>query len=85
MTTIQAAQAVKESGSCHLIRPRKDTPGQYDAKPYGGGSKRGWTYLDSFTASAICAVWEALNEVNREKYGRMPIQLAASFAFKHVK
>jgi len=85
MTTIEAARAVKESGTCHLIRLRKDSPGQYDARPFGGGNKRGWAYLDLFTASAICAVYDALSEANREKYGRMPVQLAASFAFKHVK
>lgn len=86
MSTIEAARAVTEQCQCHVLRQRKDAPaGVYDAKPYGGGNKRGWFYLDLFTAGAIMTVYNALNEVNRERYGRMPIHVAASFAFKHVR
>ena len=85
MQTIEVCRAVKQSG-CHLVRPRKDAPGQYDAKPYAdGGNKRGWFYLDSFSASAILTVYEALNEANKAKMESLPIPTAAKVAFKLLK
>ena len=82
MTGIQAANQVVCEKQVHLMRPRKGEPGQYDVKPYCEGSKRGWFYLDLFTASYITAVYNALNESNKAKFAAMPIQKMASVAFK---
>ena len=85
MTGIEAAQAVTQQHQCHLVRPRKGAPGLYDAKPFGAGSKRGWFYLDAFSASAIVAVWNALNEANRAKFAALSIPKMARVAFKLVR
>ena len=84
MTAIQAAQVAATDG-CQLFRSRKDAPGEYDVKPYFTGRKSGWVALDSFSASAIVAVWNGLNETNREKYAKLPIQRMAAVAFKLVE
>lgn len=85
MDAIEAARKVVEDKSCYLLRSRKDQPGQFDAKPYGTGNKRGWFYLDLFTASHIVAVHDNLNEVNRAKFAALPLPKMASVAFKVLK
>jgi hypothetical protein len=84
MKAIDVARLAKTEG-CHVFRERKDTPGEYDAKPFFTGSRRGWVALDSFSASAIVAVHDALNETNRAKYTAMPLIKMAKVAFKLVK
>ena len=85
MTGIEVARQCKAEGAM-LFRPKKAEPGHYDAKPWGVGNKRqGWIILDTFSASAIVAVYDALNEANRESYGRMPLQKMAMVAFRLVK
>ncbi len=81
MTAIEVAQLVKEHG-CQVFRPTKDQPGQYDAKPFYSGNKRGWVALDSFSASAILVVYNALNETNRASYTAIPLIGMAKLAFK---
>lgn len=81
MTAIQAARIAARDG-VQLFRPRKDAPREYDVKPFFTGSKRGWIALDSFSASAIVAVYDALNETNRARYEQFSIQTMASMAFK---
>ena len=85
MTGIEVAKQCNTEGGAMLFRPRKAEPGQYDAKPWACGNKRGWVLLDTFSASAIVAVYDALNEKNRESYGRMPLQKMAMVAFRLVK
>lgn len=84
MTNIQAAQTVVETKSCHLIRERKDAPGQYDLKEAFTGNKRGWFYLDLFSASAITKVYEALNDDNKSKFAALPVERMARVAFRLV-
>lgn len=84
MTAIQAAQTAATEG-CQLFRPRKDAPGEYDVKPYFTGRKSGWVALDSFSASAIVVVYNALNETNKVKFEGLSIQRMAALAFKFVK
>jgi hypothetical protein len=84
MTSIEVAQKVREEG-VQLFRPTKGTPGQYDCKAFFTGSKRGWVALDSFSASAILAVYNALRPDLQEKYATWSPQRQATFAFKHVK
>jgi hypothetical protein len=90
MHAIEIARKVVAERQCHLLRERKDTPAgtegkQYDARPYGEGSKRGWTLLDGFTASAIVQVYDALNDKNRGVFGALPIEKMARVAMKLIK
>ena len=84
MRAIEVARLVVKDG-CHVFRNRKGSPGEYDAKPYFTGSRRGWVVLDRYTASAIVKVHDALNDNNREKFASFPIQMMATVAFKLVK
>ncbi len=87
MTITEIASVATKDGA-QLIRYRKDSvfsgTAQYDCKPMFTGSKRGWTMVDSFTASAILAVSNALNEANRAKFNNLPIDRLVSFCWKHV-
>ena len=88
MTASQLIKHVSENG-CVLIRPRKGErikgePWQYDVKDAFGGNKRGWTYLDTTTVSALEAVYNALNEKHKEKFDRLFITTLVDFAWKHV-
>jgi hypothetical protein len=81
MTGIEAARIAVHDGA-QLFRPRKEQVGQYDVKPYFSGNKRGWVALDSFSASAIVQVYDALNETNKAKFAALAIQKMAAVAFK---
>lgn len=53
------------------------------------GSNKRRTLVDSFTAGAILAVYDALNDDNKAKIARMVatphgLMKVAGFAFKHV-
>jgi hypothetical protein len=82
MTAIEAARLVTSTHTCHLLRPRKESPNEYDAKPFLTGNKRGWFYLDLFSASAIVSVHDHLNESNKLKFSSIPLPQMAQFAFK---
>lgn len=41
--------------------------------------------VDLFSAGAICAVYDALNEANREKFASLPAPKMATIAFKLIK
>lgn len=79
MTGIEVARAVV-AGGVHQVRPRKDAPGQYDARPGMRGKKKGWAYLDHVTASAIVAVYDALTPENRAKMESLRLDRAAHIA-----
>lgn len=87
MTSIDAARKVTAEKTCYVLRPRLDgTVGQYDSKPFfGKGHKRGWFYLDLFTASHIVALYNALNETNKAKYASLPIMRQAELAFRLIR
>lgn len=53
-----------------------------DAKQY---AKIDGVAIDLFSASAIVAVYDALNEENRAKYAAMPVRKMAIVAFKLIK
>lgn len=84
MRGIEVARLAQNDG-VQLFRARKDNPLDYDAKPYFCGRKGGWVILDSFSASAIVQVYDALNETNRTKYETLSLQKMAKVAFKFVK
>ena len=92
MNTIQASELVLQEG-VKLLRRRaenaidengKPVP-QYDVKDAFTGKKKGWFYLDAFTASAIMACYNALNDDNKKKAPRICVEKWADFAFSHVK
>lgn len=94
MTISQIARTVKDQRQAHLIRYRTDSvkecgTAQYDAKPYGTGSKRGWTLIDLTTASAIVAVHDALTKSqkpeNLAKFDNIPLGRLVDFCWKHVR
>jgi hypothetical protein len=82
MTTIQLAMKVVEERQAHLFRYRQ---GQMQARPHGSGSKRGWTLLDLFTASAIVAVADAVNEKNRAKLDSLPPHRAGLICLELIR
>jgi hypothetical protein len=85
MTALDAARKVVAEKQCALIRPRKDAPNEYDFKEAFQGKKKGWFYLDLFSASAIAKVYDAINESNQAKLAALPIQRIASICFQMVK
>lgn len=85
MNTIEVARLVLKEGA-QLIRQKKEAPAhQYDAKPLFTGSKRGWIVVDSFSASALVAVYDALSEEKKAVFGNAPINRALTLAWKCVK
>lgn len=84
MRFLEAAKKVMDSKTAHLIRPRKGADMEYDVKPIFTGSKRGWTLLDTFTASAVAKVAEALMPENRERLDHQPAGWVCKFALDHV-
>ena len=66
MTALQVIETTLNEG-CQLVRPRKNQHGHYDSKNFAvGGNKKGWIYLDSYTASAVKQVYDALDNKNKE-------------------
>jgi hypothetical protein len=73
-----------------LIRNRKEdhekgTAWNYDVKEAFTGKKTGWVYLDSFTLSALKAVYNAMSEENKAKYDTIHINRLIDFSWKFVK
>jgi hypothetical protein len=84
MTIIEASRHVLSNG-VSLLRLRKDSTDQFDVKEAFSGKKRGWFYLDAFTASAIVSVHDALNEQNRSKYLALPLPKLITVTWKLCK
>ena len=73
MTALETIREAKENG-CQLVRPRKDQPLQYDCKFFAvGGKKKGWIYLDSFTASHVTNVYNAVKPEYQEKLSKLSL------------
>jgi len=90
MILTEVANKITSERTALLIRPRVGplvslAPREYDVKPLFTGSKRGWVVLDLFTASAVAAVGEGLNEANRAKFNSMPLPKAINITWKLVK
>ena len=83
MTFIDCCKAVKVGGLC-MIRPSKDTPGQYDlCKPFEGGED--WIWLDAFTANVVCQVYEALSHEAKEKFKKDSAERILNLCWKAVQ
>jgi hypothetical protein len=85
MDAIEICRQIIEDKQCYVVRPKKDILAEYDAKPYGSGNKRGWTYVDLFSASAVLNVYRALNPENQSKFAALPIEKMCRVAFKLCK
>lgn len=93
MHVIEICRKAAKDGAL-MVRPCKkqetrDCEGkllpEYDVKELFTGKKRGWVILDSFSASAVVAVYEALSAENKAKANRIPLMRLVDFAFQHVK
>jgi len=88
MTISAIAKQAAENGAV-LIRYRANShaetgTAEYDCKPIFTGSKRGWTMLDSFTASAMKAVYEKLKPEHQAKFDNIPLGRLVDFVWKQV-
>ena len=85
MTAFEAIRKVRETGTAHLLRPRKDEPGRYDMRPYGAGNKRGWVILDITTAGAVLTVHGRLSRMNQDRLEKMPLGRLVEVCWKLVR
>lgn len=85
MNAIEIAQKVSAERQAVYIRESKTVSGQYDIRDLESGTKKGWTIMDGYTASAIVAVYSALNEANKIIYAALPLNKMATVAFKLMK
>jgi hypothetical protein len=85
MTALEVAQKVKQDHQALLFRERAKEPGQYDVRDLGDRNPKGWVILDGWSASAIVAVYENLNEKNRATFAALPLIKMAVVAMKLIK
>lgn len=83
MVLSEMAQKVMTEGQFVMFKYNKNK-GSYDVK-FDGGNKRGWTILDSWSASAYFTIWKNCNEANQRKLDNMPIEKALIVVFKLIK
>ena len=84
MDSIQVCKKVLAEGAM-LIRPRKSAKVvAYDCKELYTGKKKGWMILDSFTASAIMACFNAVNADTQERMKRAPVTKLSAICFQYV-
>lgn len=82
MVLSEMARKVTKDGQLILFKYNKDN-NSYDVK-FDGGNKRGWTILDSWSASVYLTVFNACSDENKAKLDRMPIKKALNVAFNIV-
>ena len=83
MTFVEICQQASEVG-LQIVRERKGEPNQYDAKPWPGGNKRGWFLLDTFTASAVNSVYNAISDTNKAKLNTLSHERIVDICFSLV-
>lgn len=81
MKGIEVARKVVAEKSLYMFRPKKDSPGEYDAKPWSG-NKRGWTYLDLFSASIYVRGYDAQPDAIKAKLDAMHLTRAVLLVMK---
>ncbi len=82
MVLSEMAQKVVENRQFVMFKYNKKNT-SYDVK-FDEGNKRGWTILDSWSASVYLTVWKKCNEGNQRKLDNMPIERALTVAFKLI-
>ena len=76
------------SGHAILVRCREkdaNNEWQYDVKELFSGRKKGWHILDSFSLSAIRAVYNAISDDSKAKFNRLSLPVLIDFAFKNTR
>ena len=86
---MRASEIIKNDGLV-LIRLRKvehvkGTPFEYDVREYGQGKKKGWTYLDNFTKSAMKSVYNAMKPEQQATYDNHFILRLVDFTWSVLK
>ena len=81
MTLYEVCSQVVNSGQFVMIRPN-DGVDSYTIKT--SGSKKGWTVIDSWSASCYVTVYEAISADNRAKLIELPIMRQFDIAFKSL-
>jgi len=90
MKITEVIKAVLSDG-CKLVRVRSKgdmrsrTPWEYDVKDGSSGKKKGWFYFDSFTASGMSAVHNALRPDLQVTFDCLSLPTLIDFTWKHVK
>ena len=82
MKPIEIAREVLDRSGAMVARPRKNAPGQYDAKPWATGNHRGWVLLDATTAGAMVAVYDAIGPDAQAKYDTFDLLRAVDISWK---
>lgn len=85
---MKLSEIITQKDGLLLIRHTKGStaaPYEYDVKQWPCGSKKGWTYLDSFTLSAMKSVYNALNDKNKAKVNNIPLTRYVNFCWEQVK
>lgn len=86
MTITQACEQVLKESSCGMVRPTKKAmvpgPVQYDFHFYGAGKKKGWTYLDTTSASVYLQIYQRMTERQRQALEAMSLQKAIALIWR---
>ncbi len=90
MLASEIIRQVTDEKSFVLIRNRnkehnKGEYWHYDVKPGFTGKKKGWIYLDLFTASALLAAYNALSPENQIKWDKIHLTKLIDFTWRNVK
>lgn len=87
MTNIEICQDVLTNGFAYVRESVVNVnPNERNYELKRNGSKpKGAFILDSFTAGAVMAVYNVMNEENKKNVLKLRITTLSEFAFKHVK
>ena len=85
MTFIKCCQKAKAEG-LQIIRQTGDS-GDFESKTFTDTppEDQGWVYLDAWTASAVCAVYDALDDNHKAMLEKLPYLAAIDVCWKLVK
>lgn len=86
MTFIECCQKARAEG-LQIIRPTQADSGNFEARAFTAPPQegRGWVYLDAWTAGAVCAVYDALDDSHKAHLEKLPPLAAINICWKLVK
>jgi len=85
MESLKVFETVVNTKSYRLARQRKDSK-EYDLKSTShAGNKKGWIFIDLFTASAVMQVYNALNDANKITFAKMPLIKMVNITWRLIK
>ena len=85
MTFIECCQKTKAEG-LQIIRPVGEEFRDFESRTFTAPPTegQGWVYLDAWTAGAVCAVYDALDDCRKAKLEKLPPMTAISLCWKMV-